>query len=102
MDSVGFKSWLEKEKASNTQRYRKDLICRASRVERAFGFLDDGFSLDKEFDKDGGKSLLNKLKSKGAEIANLPINLPTGSNQMNDFSTAIRMYIQYKRETEVK
>ena len=102
MDSLGFKKWLDVEKADKSIKYRKDLVCRAGRVERAFKLYNEKFSLDKEYKKDGGESLIKKFRLKGIALQDKPYNLPIGSNSMNDFATAVRVYFKYISEKEGK
>ena len=102
MDSLGYKKWLDEVKADKSIKYRKDLVCRAGRVERAFKLYNEKFSLDKEYKKDGGESLLQKFRLKGKGLGDKPLNLPVGTNQMCDFSTAVRWYFKYMSEKEGK
>ena len=102
MDSLGFKNWLDEAKADKSIKHRKDLVCRANRVEREFKSYNKRFSLDREYKKDGGESLVKKLRFKGKALENKPLNLPIGSNQMSDFATAVKAYFKYMSEKEDK
>lgn len=61
MNSVGYREWLDSIFAEKSPRYRKDLVSRAKRVEKAFQKFDENFSFDEEYKKDKGLDLLAKF-----------------------------------------
>ena len=46
MNSVGYREWLDSIFAEKSPRYRKDLVSRAKRVEKAVQKFDENFSFD--------------------------------------------------------
>ena len=73
-----------------------------AKYERLKAKLEEEGLFDKEYKKDGGESLIKKFRLKGIALQDKPYNLPIGSNSMNDFATAVRVYFKYISEKEGK
>lgn len=102
MDREGFRNWLEIKLENNSRKYRNDMLCRANRVEKAFQEIDNSFSYENEFKRDGGKELLKKLGCKGRELNETGIKLPLNTTSMFSIKSSAMWYFKYLSETEAK
>ena len=100
MKRTEFQEWVSRYLYDKSPKYRKDMVSRACRVEKAFQELDPNFSMEKEFKKDYGASLLTKLSREGIELEGTNIKLPIKSNQMFSIKAAADWYFRFLKDTE--
>ena len=90
-----FRAWVDRRFESKNNRYKKDIVSRAGRVEKAFQEIDNDFSYEKEYKKDGGKSFLARFCLGGKDLVGTNIKLPVNTNQMAPLKSAAAWYFRF-------
>ena len=102
MNKKDFYAWLNITLADKPKKIRGDIVCRAKRVEKAFQNINEKFSYEKEYKKDGGKSLIGKMRLYGKPLEGTGINLPINSKNMYPLLNSVKWYFKYLGNKGVK
>ena len=90
-----FKAWVAIRFEGKSSNYRKDIVSRAKRIEKAFQEIDNDFTYEREYKKDGGKSFLDKFCVRGKGLIGTNIKLPVNTYQMAPLKSAASWYFRF-------
>lgn len=98
MRKAEFKAWLiNNTNGSKNIKVITDTIARVSRVEREYRKKDNTFSLEAEYRKDKGESIIKDFSKYARGLEGRGFDLPIGTNQICAISAAVKKYFEFEK-----